>query len=94
MLLYNINFITLQVVSAAGVTNSYINFLTKVVLKIHIYYVIIYKCSFLTFQTRQYSKNHAQNHDRFIFFVKIQQGYLNSVCRNITETNNRGNVLT
>ena len=92
MLLYNINFITLQVVSAAGD----INFLTKVVLKIHIYYVIIYKCSFLTFQIRQKSnyKNHAQNHDRFIFFVKIQQGYLNSVCRNITETNNSGNVLT
>ena len=49
MLRYNINFITLQVVSAAGVTNSYINFLTIVVLKIYIYHVIIYKGSFLTF---------------------------------------------
>ena len=49
MLPYNIIFISLQVVSAAGVTNSYINFLTIVVLKIYIYRVIIQKCSFLTF---------------------------------------------
>ena len=36
MLRYNINFITLQAVSSVGVTNSYTNFLTIVVLKIHI----------------------------------------------------------
>ena len=40
MLRYNIDFSTLQVVSAAGVTNSYKNFLTIVVLKIHTYHVI------------------------------------------------------
>ena len=37
MLRYNINFITLQAVSAAEVTNSYTNFLKIVVLKIYIY---------------------------------------------------------
>lgn len=36
MLRYNTNFTTLKVVSAAGVTNSYRNFLTIVFLKIHI----------------------------------------------------------
>ena len=36
MLRYIINFITMQVLSAAEVTNSYTNFLTVVVLKIHI----------------------------------------------------------
>ena len=36
MLRYNINFITLQVATAAEVTNLYTNFLTIVVLKIYI----------------------------------------------------------
>ena len=70
MLRYNINFITLQAVSSVGVTNSYTNFLTIVVLKVYIYHVI----SFLTFQFRQNSKNPAQNHDRFVFILKIQKG--------------------
>ena len=76
MLRYNINFITMQAVSSVGVTNSYTNFLTIVVLKIHIYHIsLIYKCNFLTFKFRQNSKNHAQNHDRFFFIAKIQRGY-------------------
>ena len=43
--LNNINFISLQVVPAAGVANSYANFLATVVLKIH-FNNFIDKCSF------------------------------------------------
>jgi len=73
MLCYNFNFITLQVAPAAGVPNSYTNFLMTVVLKIHIYNFID-NCSFLAFQFRQNIKMHQKNH-RFAFFAKIQQGY-------------------
>jgi len=57
MLCHNINFISLRVVPAAGVANSYTNFLTTVVLKIHINNFID-NCSFLTFQIRQNIKMH------------------------------------
>ena len=64
--------------AAAGVTNSYTNFLTIVVLKIHIYHIsLIYKCNFLTFKFRQNSKNHAQNHDRFFSSQRFNEDIKN-----------------